>query len=131
MGLQKGTTNNRKGRPPKERALTALLEATGNRIATDPDGNRTAGKRLVANYIWEALTTGSVLLPTGVSLNFDANEWASLAKWVFAQVDGPPKQAHDITITIQQEVERLATEFGLDPADVMAEAIAILKASRT
>lgn len=96
MALPKGRTNNPAGRPPKSRALTAFLEQAGNRMV-EVEGKRVAGKRLVADFVWEALTTGSVLMADGYAMHFDAKEWAALAKWVYGQVDGPPKQDVDIT----------------------------------
>lgn len=111
MGLPKGRTNNPNGRPPKERSLTALLEKAGNVTVPDADGKPIAGKRLVAQYVWEALTTGSVLMPNGYAMHFDAKEWAALAKWVYAQVDGPPRQEVDLTsggdaLTFTIEIDR-------------------------
>ena len=39
-----------------------------------------------------------------------------------------PKRV-DMSVTVRQEVERIAAEMGLDPAEVLAEADAILKAT--
>lgn len=97
MALPKGRTNNPNGRPPKSRTLTALLEKAGDQKVVDVDGNEIPAKQLVSRYLWEALTTGSVLLPSGHAMHFDGSEWAALAFKVLAQVDGPPKAEVDVT----------------------------------
>lgn len=93
MSLPKGRTNNPNGRPPKERALTALLEAAGSATTTDAEGKRVSGKRLVAALAWELATTGKVTLPSGRIMTADMTEWLTAVKWLYGQVDGPPKQA--------------------------------------
>jgi hypothetical protein len=95
--FQPGQSGNPKGRPKKERSLTALLEKASDTTVTDVDGNPISGKRLMAQYVWEALTTGSVLMPNGYVMHFDSQEWLTLAKWVYGQIDGPPKQDVEIS----------------------------------
>lgn len=90
MPFVKGQSGNSKGRPPKARALTATLEAAGS-ATVDVDGQRFSGKRLVAQLIWQLVTTGKVILPGGAELTADTDEWLQAVKWIYAQVDGPPK----------------------------------------
>lgn len=97
MTFKAGQSGNPKGRPPKARSLTALLEKAGDQKVVDVDGNEVPAKQLVSRYLWEALTTGSVLLPSGHAMHFDGSEWAALAFKVLAQVDGPPKAEVDVT----------------------------------
>lgn len=91
-GFQKGIVTNPKGRPPKERALTAILERAGGK-SIDVDGKAVSGKQLVARLVWEGLTTGQIQIPGGPLYNVGLDDWRELAKWVFAQIDGPPKQS--------------------------------------
>lgn len=99
MPFKPGQSGNPKGRPKKDRSLTALLEKASDTTVTDVDGKTISGKRLIAQYVWEALTTGTVLMPDGYVMQFDSQEWLALAKWVYGQVDGPPKQDVEISGT--------------------------------
>lgn len=87
MTFIKGQSGNAKGRPPKERALTALLETSGT--ATE--------KRAVAKLAWRLATTGVLTLPDGRTLDADLDQWLAAVKWLYGQVDGPPKQGLEVT----------------------------------
>lgn len=91
MPWVKGQSGNPKGHIPKERALTRILEQAGSR-AVEVDGKPISGKRLVARLVWEALTTGQVTFPNGGQMVISPDDWIAVAKWVYAQIDGPPKQ---------------------------------------
>lgn len=101
MGLHKGQTNNRAGRPGKERALTTILQRVLAETRAVPDSERkTAGKQLLARYVVDAVLTGklpyqvTVPLDTGGTLEVDAQlapaQWLDLAKWLYTHLDGPP-----------------------------------------
>lgn len=83
----KGQSGNPKGRPPKQRALTSLLEAAGNRR----DQSGVARKRQLAELVWQFAVSGSATLPDGRSLRADAGEWLAVVKWLYAHIDGPPR----------------------------------------
>jgi len=95
MAPKKGTTNNPKGRPPKSRALSEILEKAGSKTV-EVDGKRVAGKQLVARMAWELVATGRTTFPDGRVLKADFREWFEAVKWIYAQVDGPPKQAFEV-----------------------------------
>jgi len=95
--FQKGQSGNPNGRPPKNRALTDLLEAAGNTTVEDADGKRKARKRVVASLAWELLTTGKAELPSGDTLKLAPQDWVGLYKWIYQHIDGPPKTYMDIT----------------------------------
>ena len=95
--FQKGQSGNPNGRPPKNRALTDLLEAAGNATIDDKDGKRRAKKRVVASLAWELLTEGQVELPTGKILKVSPQDWIGLYKWIYQHIDGPPKSELDVT----------------------------------
>lgn len=61
-----------------------------------PDGKRIAGRRFVALAMWELATTGKVTMPDGAEWRVTPAEWFDAVKWIYAQVDGPPKQALEI-----------------------------------
>ena len=98
---KQGQSGNPKGRPVKERAITTLLEKGGSKTV-DLDGKRVSGKRLLVRYVWEALLYGQVTLAPLTPdakpevLIFSPSDWKDLVKWLYAQVDGPPKVEADI-----------------------------------
>jgi hypothetical protein len=96
MAPKKGTTNNPKGRPPKGRALTEILERAGAKTLT-VGGKKVSGKQLAARMAWELVTTGKTAFPDGREIKADFREWFEAVKWIYAQIDGPPKQAHELT----------------------------------
>jgi len=90
MAPPKGTVNNPNGRPPKSRALTTLLEKTGNKTVLLKDGRRVSGKRLLARSLWEGLTTGIITFPDGSKFELDPGDWMALSQFVYKHIDGPP-----------------------------------------
>ena len=92
----KGQSGNPNGRPPKNRALTDLLEAAGNQTI-ERDGKKIARKRIVASLAWELLTTGETVLPNGQALKLAPQDWIGLYKWIYQHIDGPPKAEIDVT----------------------------------
>jgi hypothetical protein len=94
-GFQKGIVTNPKGRPPKERALTAILERAGAK-SVEVDGKAVSGKQLVARMVWEGVASRVVSFPDGALMTLDADQWLILVKWVYAQIDGPPKQQMEV-----------------------------------
>ncbi len=91
-----GQSGNPKGRPPKERALTTLLEKAGSR-RVEVDGRKLAARKVMVAHIWQGLTSGVIDFGGGNVMTLDAQEYIGLAKLVFGQVDGPPKAEMDVT----------------------------------
>lgn len=89
MAPRKGTTNNPKGRPPSERALTVLLEralSAGMQVAGED--HKTARKRVMAQLLAQAVSEGKVTFPDGRKEEFSAGEWVGLVLRVLRHVDG-------------------------------------------
>lgn len=96
MGLQKGQTNNRAGRPPKGRALAERLTAALNKSGS-VDGKNRKKAVILADVVIDALINGKVVLPNGVEVLLEPREWIDLTKFVFSHVDGPAKSQHELT----------------------------------
>jgi len=95
-----GQSGNPKGRPPKSRALTELLEKAGGKTV-EYGGKRISGRRLLARLIWQAVTTGEVVLPgvdadgNALKLVFGPADWFDAVKWLYTHMDGPAPKAGD------------------------------------
>lgn len=93
-----GQSGNPKGRPPKKRALTDLLQKRGSRTLLDVDGKKRSANRILARLVWELATTGVVVLPNGQEVaaeNFD--DMMKVWKFIYHHIDGPPLKDVDIT----------------------------------
>lgn len=91
---KKGQSGNPRGRPPKQRALSEILEKRGNVTAQNPQdpNKKIAAKRLVAEHVWNLLATGRTDFASGKSLEIgDVGEYVQLLKFMYEQVDGKAK----------------------------------------
>jgi hypothetical protein len=96
---QAGQSGNPKGRPPKSRALTEVLERSGKAKVQRPDGKTTTMHRMAAAKIWEGLVFGEIQFEgTGRKLQVESvAELVALAKFLYGQIDGPPRQDIDLS----------------------------------
>lgn len=93
--IKPGEVRNPGGRPPKTRALTAILEAEGAK-AIDVDGARVARKRLIARLTWELMTTGRATFPDGTVMQASPKDWLETVRWTYGHIDGAAKQTIDL-----------------------------------
>lgn len=98
---EKGQSGNPRGRPPKARALTAILERAGAKTVTikqaDGTERKLPGRRFIALAMWELATTGKVTLPSGVSWMVEPQDWLETVKWLYSHIDGPARQAVELS----------------------------------
>ena len=91
-----GQSGNPKGKPPKHRELTEILQRAGAQTI-EIDGKSVTGKRLVARMLWEIATTGQTKMPDGTPegrlILAGPDAWFDIVKFIYAQVDGPPPQS--------------------------------------
>lgn len=107
MPFQQGNRANPNGRPPKQRALTAILEAELAKTVDIGADKRLAGKRQVARLITEFLTTGRVVFPDGRELCAKSiDEYFTVARWLYRHVDGE-KTLLDVTSLGESIVQRV------------------------
>lgn len=104
-----GQSGNPNGRPPQGRALTEILKRRGQSRYLGVDGKNHAGNQIVASAVWEYVATGRTRLAHTeidedgkevvkyIELKANARNWIDTVKWLYAQIDGPPKQYHDVT----------------------------------
>lgn len=93
---QKGQSGNPSGRKPKNRALTDILEKAGAATLT-ADGKKISGKRLMAQLLWEAVTTGKAHFPDGRTLEIAPQDWLAIVKFLYQHIDGPAKSEIELS----------------------------------
>jgi len=91
-------SGNPNGRPERSRALTAILEAAGEKkVKVGRKKTPQARKDLLAEMVWELVTDGKVTLPSGKVLKISPNDWLETWKFIYRQIDGPPVAGLDVT----------------------------------
>lgn len=90
MTFKKGVSGNPNGRPKKGRTLTDILERAGN-TKREHGGKAIASKRALAALLWEAAALGTVTFADGEPEKITPENWVSIVKFLYQQIDGPPK----------------------------------------
>jgi hypothetical protein len=90
MPFQKGQRANPHGRPPKARALTAVLAKQGEQTV-EVNGRRVKAHDWLAAQVWTLVTHGAIRLGKRTLCVHDGKEWFEIAKWLYTHIDGPPR----------------------------------------
>ncbi len=122
-GFQKGKSGNPGGRPKKDREFTELLERRGAQTL-EVDGKRVASKRLLVDMVWDAILTGAIKFTDGSELKMKPLYWIETVKWLYAQIDGPPKQNIELS---GSEDSPVRVSHGLDVAQLTDDELAFLE----
>lgn len=125
MPWKKGQSGNKKGRPPKARALTEMIAKAG---AKKREGSKLTAYSEFAQRLWEGLTQGRIVFPDGRVMVLEPSDFVSMSKMLLTQIDGPPKAEMDMTsggepiVAINiSAVPNRATPPKLDDTDFEAE----------
>lgn len=120
--FKSGHSGNPRGRPPKLRALTAILEATGAEKCSDGKGGEIAYKRQLARMLWKAVVSGQVTFAAtnrewggDRTFDFQASEWFALVRWMFTQIDGELIMQIEDTTGDEEETPGAGAEDGIKP----------------
>ena len=119
-----GKSGNPKGRKPREREFTTFIKRAGKVTALWEDGNKSRAE-ILAELVWQGLMAGEIVLPGGVKLALSSGEWKDLAKWLYSQVDGPPRLDVDLT------TEGKAVTSHLTESERIARLTALLDKARS
>lgn len=81
-----GQSGNPKGRPRKNRVLTALLQEQGEARFMFGHDSMTAQEAL-ARAIWQFAVTGEVWLAGKKLQATSVTEWANVVKWLYSHIE--------------------------------------------
>jgi hypothetical protein len=61
------------------------------------DGSKVARKRLMARYLWEAVSTGEIRFPDGKVIVLSPDDVLAIIQFLYKHIDGPPISQVDVT----------------------------------
>jgi hypothetical protein len=80
--------NRGRGRPPKSRALTDILNQTLHQ-PVEYQGTMLSGVEVIAAMLRDYIITGKVQFPDGtVTKSYSLTDWIGAVKWIYDHIDG-------------------------------------------
>ena len=98
----KGQSGNLRGRPPKNRSLSAILAAK-----SDEQTDGSTNKELLARRLWQFAISGEVELGDRKLKAESASQWLTAVRWIYYHLDGPAPSLEDEAQEVVVRVERI------------------------
>jgi hypothetical protein len=105
MAWKPGESGNPRGKPPKARALTEQLKRAIKKPLIDIDGKKKAGNLVLGRILHDLIVNGEAMLPNGKTMVASPKDYVDVIKWLYAQVDGPPKAELDVNLPDGKQIE--------------------------
>jgi hypothetical protein len=64
----------------------------------------------MAQLACQIVTEGKAKFPNGTELEISPRDWLDTLKWIYAQIDGPPKNDDELRKLTDEEIVALITQ---------------------
>lgn len=113
----------------KDRTWTKLLEAAGSRVINHPQFEQSMTRRkLIAEMVLTAITTGKVYYLDGQEAQIGSKEWVDFVKWLYTHIDGPAPQKVQLSSPVDEPIR--VEDVTLDNTERLRRVAALFDAAR-